>query len=104
MLSGHKIVKIVLEMKFQDKAKSKRCDCLMQKMIVGRHYCYKGKGIYSGTCSMQYGYFPNVKQVKPLSLPDFSCILKKNSELHFVIVALYLLFKYYRKRLSSLMH
>ena len=48
MLSGHKKVKIVLEMKFQDKTKSKRCI----KMIVGRHYCYKGKGIYSGTCSM----------------------------------------------------
>ena len=48
MLSGHKKVKMVLEMKFQDKMKSKRCI----KMIVGRQYCYKGKGIYSGTCSM----------------------------------------------------
>ena len=48
MLSGYKKVKMVLEMKFQDKTKSKRCI----KMIVGRHYCYKGKGIYSGTCSM----------------------------------------------------
>ena len=43
MLSGHKKVKMVLDMKFQDKTKSKRCDCAMQKMIVGRHYCYKGK-------------------------------------------------------------
>ena len=51
MLSGHKKVKMVLEMKFQDKTKSKRCDCAMQIMIVGRHYCYKEKSIYSGTCS-----------------------------------------------------
>ena len=48
MLSGHKKVKMVLEMKFQDKTKSKR----YIKMIVGRHCCYKRKGIYSGTCSM----------------------------------------------------
>ena len=47
MLSGHKNVKMVLEMKFQEKTKTKRCI----KMIVGSHYCYKGKGIYSGTCS-----------------------------------------------------
>ena len=77
MLSGHKKVKMVPEMEFQDKTKSKRCDCAMQKMIVERHYCYKGKGIYSETCSMQYGHFPNVMQVKPLPLLDFSCILKK---------------------------
>ena len=31
MLSSHKKVKIVLEMKFQDKTKSKLCDCAMQK-------------------------------------------------------------------------
>ena len=68
MLSGHKKVKMVLEMKFQDKTKSKRCI----KMIVGRHYCCKGKGIYSGTCSMKFGLFPNIMQVKPLPLPDFS--------------------------------
>ena len=37
MLSGHKKVKMVLEMTFQDKTKSKRCI----KVIVGRHYCYK---------------------------------------------------------------
>ena len=79
-------MKMVLEMKFQDKTKSKRCI----KMIVGRRYCYKGKGIYSGTCSMECGYFPNVVQVK--------------SELHFAVVVLYLMFIYYRKRLSSLMH
>ena len=45
MLSGHKKVKIILEMKIQDKTKSKRYDIAMQKkkkMIVGRHYCYKG--------------------------------------------------------------
>ena len=48
MLSGHKKVEMVLEMKFLDKTKSKR----FIKMIVGRHYCYKRKGIYSGTCSM----------------------------------------------------
>ena len=48
MISGHKKVKMVLEMKFQDKTKSKRCI----KMIVGRHYCYKGKDIYFETCSM----------------------------------------------------
>ena len=73
MLSGHKKVKMVLEMKFQDKTKFKRCI----KMIVGRHYCYKGKGIYSRTCSMKCGHFPNVMQEKPLPLPDFSCLLKK---------------------------
>ena len=43
MLSGHKKVKMVLGTKFQDKTKSKRCDSSMQKMIVGKHYCYKGK-------------------------------------------------------------
>ena len=48
MLSDHKNVKMTLEIKFQDKTKFKRCI----KMIVGRHYYYKGKGIYSGTCSM----------------------------------------------------
>ena len=48
ILSRYKKVKMVLEMKVQDKAKSKRCI----KMIVRRYYCYKGKGIYSGTCSM----------------------------------------------------
>ena len=31
MLSGHKKVKTVLEMKFQDKTKSRRYDCAMQK-------------------------------------------------------------------------
>ena len=31
MLSGNKKLKIVLEIKFQDKMKSKRCDCAMQK-------------------------------------------------------------------------
>ena len=31
MLSDHKNVKTVLEMKFKDKTKSKRCDCAMQK-------------------------------------------------------------------------
>ena len=31
MLSGHKKVKMVLEMKFQDKTKFKRCDCAMLK-------------------------------------------------------------------------
>ena len=33
MLSGHKKVKMFLEMKFQDKTKSKRCDCAMQKNV-----------------------------------------------------------------------
>ena len=37
MLSSHKKVKMVLEMKFQDKTKFKRCDCVMQKTIVGRY-------------------------------------------------------------------
>ena len=31
MLSSHKKVKMILEMKFQDKTKSKRCDCAVQK-------------------------------------------------------------------------
>ena len=48
MLSGYEKVKMVLEIKFQDKTKSKQCI----KMIVRRHCCYKGKGIHSGTCSM----------------------------------------------------
>ena len=48
MLSGHKKVKMVLEIKFQDKTKSKRYECAMQKMIVGSHYCYKEKSICSG--------------------------------------------------------
>ena len=33
-------------------------------------------------------------QVKPLTFPDFSCLLKKKSEFHFVIVILHLIFKY----------
>ena len=48
MQSGHKKVKMVLERKFLDKTKSKRCI----KMIVGSRYCYIEKGIYSGTCSI----------------------------------------------------
>ena len=48
ILSGHNKVKMVLEMRFQDKTKSKR----WIKMIVGRHYSYKGNGVYSGRCSM----------------------------------------------------
>ena len=48
MLSSHKKMKIVLELKIQDKTKSKRC----KKIVVESCYCYKGKGIYSGTCSM----------------------------------------------------
>ena len=31
MLSGHKKVNMILEMKFQDKTKSKRCDFALQK-------------------------------------------------------------------------
>ena len=31
ILLGHKKVKMVLEMKFEDKTKSKRCDCVMRK-------------------------------------------------------------------------
>ena len=31
MLSRYKKVNMVLEMKFQDKTKSKRCDCAIQK-------------------------------------------------------------------------
>ena len=53
MLSGHEKVKMFLEMKFQDPNEiqtMRLCDA--KKMIVGRHYCFKGKGIYSGTCSM----------------------------------------------------
>ena len=53
MLSDNKKAKMVPEMKFQDKTKSKQCNSAMQKKIIaGRHYCYKGKGIYSGTCSL----------------------------------------------------
>ena len=37
MLSGHEKVKTVLDMKFQGKTKSKRCDFAMQ-----RNYCRKG--------------------------------------------------------------
>ena len=49
---GHKKVKIVLGVKFQDKTNLSDATVRCKKMIVGRHYCYKGKGIYSGTCSM----------------------------------------------------
>ena len=38
MLSSRKNAKMILEVKFQDKAKSK----WWMKMILGRHYCYKG--------------------------------------------------------------
>ena len=31
MLSGHKKVNMALKIRFQDKTKSKRCDCAMQK-------------------------------------------------------------------------
>ena len=50
--SGHKKVKIVLEIKFQDKTKSKRCDYAMRKNDSRKALCYKGKGIYSGTRSV----------------------------------------------------
>ena len=53
MLSGHKKVKMLLEMKFQDKTKSKRCI----KMLVGRHYCYKGKGNYLENVQYNVGIF-----------------------------------------------
>ena len=43
---------MIQEIKFEDKTKSKQCDCAMQKMTVGRNYCYKGKTIYSVTCSI----------------------------------------------------
>ena len=49
---SHKKVKMVLEMKFQDKTKCKRCDCAMQKNDSRKDYCYKGKYIYFGACSM----------------------------------------------------
>ena len=45
-------MKMVLEMKFQDKMNPNDATVRCKKMIVGRHYCYKGKGIYSGKCSM----------------------------------------------------
>ena len=48
MLSGYKKGKMILEMKFQDKTKSKQSI----KNDSREHYCYKEKGIYSGTCSM----------------------------------------------------
>ena len=31
IIPGHKKMKMVLEMRFQDKTKYKRCDCAMQK-------------------------------------------------------------------------
>ena len=52
MLLCHEKVKMILEMKFQDKRNPNDATLRCKKMIVGRHYCYKGKGIYSGTCSM----------------------------------------------------
>ena len=76
MLSGHKKVKMVLGMKSQDKTKSERCEYAMQKI-------YNGEGsivIKEKACILehvQYGHFPNAMQVKPLSLPHFSCILKE---------------------------
>ena len=48
MLSGNKKVKMVQELKIQDKTKSKQCI----KMIVGRHYCYKRRAIFSATSSI----------------------------------------------------
>ena len=51
MLLGHKKVKIVLGMKFQDKT---HLNETIQKVIVGRHCCYKGKRIYSGTIQCQF--------------------------------------------------
>ena len=91
MLSCYKKVKMVLGMKFQYKTKSKRCNRDMQNMIVGRHYCYKGKGIYSGTCSMKYGHFPNFMQFNSLLLPDFSRILKKKRVNSILLLLFYIL-------------
>ena len=88
MLSGHKKVKIVLEMKFQDKTKSKRCI----KMTVERHYCYEGH-LFWKMFNVMWAISKRHASVA-LPIPDFSCIL------HFVVV-LYLMFIYYRKRLSS---
>ena len=39
----------VLGAKFQDKTKPKRCDSSIQKLIVGKHCCYKGKHLF---CNM----------------------------------------------------
>ena len=44
ILSGRKKVKMVLEMKFQVKTKSKRCDCAMQKSDSRKTLLLKGKG------------------------------------------------------------
>ena len=44
MLSGHKKVKMVLEMKFQDKTKSKRCDCAMRKNDSRKAILLQSKG------------------------------------------------------------
>ena len=70
MLSGHKKVKMVLEMKFQDKTKSKRCDCAMQKNDSMNILEYVPSNMGKTSTS-------NFMQVKPLPLPDFSCNLKK---------------------------
>ena len=52
MLSGHKKVKMVLEMKFQDKTKSKRCDCAMQKndSMNILEYVQCNMGIFQTSC------------------------------------------------------
>ena len=52
ILSCHKKVKMVLGLKFQVKRNPNDATVRCKKMIVGGFYCYKGKGIYSGTCSV----------------------------------------------------
>ena len=49
ILSGHKKMKMVLEMKFQDKTKSERCDCAMPKNDSN---CYKERASILEQCNI----------------------------------------------------
>ena len=67
-------VKIVLRIKFQDKTKSKPCDCAIQNndsAVIKK----RASILEHAQCNM--GIFTKVMQVNPLPLSDFSCILKR---------------------------
>ena len=67
-LWDHKKLKMVLGRKFLDKTKSKRCDFVMQKMMSGKHYCYKGKDIYVEHVQCNMGIFETSCKWSPYPL------------------------------------
>ena len=103
MLLGHKNVKTVLEM-LQDKNKSKQCECAMQKSDGRKALLLQRKGhLVWNMFNVIWVFSKRYASKAPTPILILVPYYRK-SKLHFVIVALYLMFKYYSKRLSSLIH